>query len=170
MKRDVVLMGSGIALVDMTEADQTNFHAWLQDMELRELIDDPRIPSLEDQKRWFTRVQEPDRKFFSLVTVPEGTLIGNGGFVEINPDEREATLRITIGHKDFRGKGLGSEAVQLLLQYAFTQAKWTRVLLKVLKTNARAIRAYEKAGFRILGEDLQDSKTIITMGVTAKSI
>lgn len=161
--RTIVLGGEKVALAAMTLQDQPQFHEWLQQKELRDLIDDQRVPTIRDQTLWFERVQKPDRTFFSLVTVPDGMLIGNGGFVDIDPKRSEATLRITIGHPDFRGKGLGSEAVTLLVRYGFELAKWRRINLKVLKTNERAIRSYEKSGFKVTAEHLQEGKTVFTM-------
>lgn len=157
--------GTSISLVAMTEADQTKFCVWLQSEELRSLIDDPRVPGLEDQMKWFSRVQKPDRKFFSLVTAQEKTLIGNCGFVDINSAPQEATLRITIGNPDYRGKGLGSEAVSLLVQYGFESMSLKRIFLKVLATNARAIRTYEKVGFTKTSEETKEGKTIQTMSL-----
>lgn len=162
--RTLVLTGKRIALAIMTEADQEFFRRWLVDnAELRSLIQDSRIPTPEDQKRWFRRVQESDRKFFSLVTMPEYILVGNAGFVAIDSFSQSAVLRITIGHPDFLSKGLGGEAIQLLVRYAFMQAGWSFLTLQVLETNTRAIRAYEKAGFTLLSKDLRDGQMILTM-------
>jgi RimJ/RimL family protein N-acetyltransferase len=168
--RTIVLSGKRVALAVMTEADQPSFQSWLAgNPDLRALIDDHRVPTLEDQQRWFERVRQPDRKFFSLVTVPSGELIGNAGFVDIDASAGTATLRITIGHPDALGKGLGSEAVELLTEYAFSVVRWKLLTLKVLKDNVRAVRTYEKAGFVKTGEDLQDGKTICTMTLEADS-
>ncbi len=165
MHRDIVLSGERVALATMTEADQAKFCVWLQSDALRDLIDDPRVPTLDDQLQWFKRIQKPDRKFFSLVTMPEMTLVGNCGFVEIDDVKNEAVLRITIGNPDFRGKGLGTEAVSLLLQHARTHSGWKRVTLKVLKSNIRALRTYEKSGFRTTGEETKQNKPILTMSL-----
>ena len=169
MKRDTIMSGTAAALSHMTEADQTKFCLWLQSDELRSLIDDSRVPGLEDQMQWFKRVQQPDRKFFSLITVPDGTLIGNCGFVDIDPAHQEATLRITIGNPDYRGKGLGTEAVSLLVHYGFESMSLKRILLKVLATNTRAIRTYEKAGFLPSSEEVKEGKTIVTMSLMKPS-
>lgn len=163
--RKVVLAGRNVSLTQMTESDQTKFCVWLQSDELRTLIDDPRVPGLEDQMKWFLRVQKPDRRFFSLITVSDSQLIGNCGFVDIDPARQEATLRITIGNPDYTGKGLGSEAVQLLVRYGFESMSLKRILLKVLSTNSRAIRTYEKAGFVKESEEKTDGKTILTMSL-----
>lgn len=161
--REIILSGQRIALARMTSEDQPMFCEWLQSDELRSLIDDHRIPTLKDQMQWFTRIQQPDRQFFSLLTLPDHCLIGNAGFVDIDSEKQEATLRITIGDPDQRGKGFGTEAVQLLVRYASEVFGWRRVNLKVVQTNVRAIRSYEKAGFILDGEHLQNGKTICTM-------
>ncbi|GEM_PF-1433047 len=168
--RTLVLVGGRVALAEMTEEDQPHFQCWLSgNVKLRELIDDHHIPTMEDQMKWFKRIQEPDRKFFSLVTVPGHTLIGNAGFVQIDPQGGSAVLRITIGNPGYLGKGLGSEAVALLVRYAFQHAGWDLLNLKVLKGNSRAVRTYEKNGFKVIREDLRDGKTILTMALDRPS-
>ena len=75
----------------------------------------------------------------------------------------EATLRITIGDPNAHGKGYGTEAVQLLLKHSFEVMGMKRVLLKVLKSNKRAVRIYEKAGFSVLSENIENDRAILTM-------
>lgn len=162
-KRTFVLTSTFIGLAEMTAADQPQFQQWQQNEELRRLIDDHRIPTMEDQLNWFARVQQPDRQFFSLVTLPEETLIGHGGFVEIDEEEGVATLRITIGSPDATGKGYGTEATALLTKYGFKDRGWKKIILKVLETNERAIGAYAKVGFVSVAKDVQDGKTVVTM-------
>lgn len=164
-KRMIVVSGSKVALARMIEADQPSFQRWLQSSELRDLIDDPRIPTLADQHNWFKRVQEPDRKFFSLLELPDFRLIGNCGFVDIDKSAGTATLRITIGHPEARGKGFGTEAVNLLIREGFDVEELKVINLKVLAANARAIRAYEKSGFKRTGEHVQDGKSFVTMSI-----
>lgn len=163
MERTIILNGKLVALAEMIEADQKQFWEWMQSPELRTLIADSRVPSMEDQMHWFQRATEPDRKFFSVVTISDETLIGNCGFVDIDRKKNEATLRITIGNPASRGKGLGSEAVELLVRYGFEEMKLDRILLKVGSTNERAIKAYQNVGFEEVSKDVKEGKTIITM-------
>ena len=46
------------------------------------------------------------------------------------------------------GKGYGTEATRTILSFAFNELNLHRVELEVYDFNARAIRTYEKAGFR----------------------
>lgn len=50
-----------------------------------------------------------------------------------------------------RGRGLGTAATRLALDYAFHVTNLRMVWLKVLEPNTRAVRAYEKAGFHVAG-------------------
>lgn len=64
---------------------------------------------------------------------------------------RNAEFFIQLG-ADGRGKGIGTEATRLTLDYAFHISNLANVYLTVIAANTAAIRAYEKAGFRIIGE------------------
>ena len=49
------------------------------------------------------------------------------------------------------GRGYASEAIGLLLGYAVRVLGLRKLLLEVLASNERAIRSYERAGFRTVG-------------------
>ena len=73
-------------------------------------------------------------------------------------DNGSVLFHITIGERDAWGRGLGTETTQLMLAHAFERLALHRVGLTVFSYNTRAIRAYEKAGFRIEGR-LRDAIT-----------
>ncbi len=133
----------------MTADDQPIFQQWLAgSAELRLLIDNPHVPTMQDQLAWFANLEaRNDRKLFSIVTHPDGVLIGNGGFVDIDQAKKSAMFRITIGHPEFVGKGFGTQAIRLLLAYGFNELGYKMINLSVLKVNARAIASYKKVGF-----------------------
>lgn len=132
----------------MLEEDQPFFQKWhAESPELRALIDDHSIPTMEDQRRWFERSKQTDRCMFSIVLADDQALIGHGGFVEIDGVKRTAQLRITIGNPAYWGRGLGTEATKLLVEYGCSKLQLTAIWLRVLPSNTRAIRSYEKVGF-----------------------
>jgi diamine N-acetyltransferase len=67
---------------------------------------------------------------------------------------RNAEFFILLGDAG-RGRGIGTEATRLTLDYAFHITNLHNVYLTVLAPNAAGIRAYEKAGFRVIGERRQ---------------
>lgn len=77
--------------------------------------------------------------------------IGSVYLRDIDNNFRSAEYGIFIGEDDFRGKGYGSEAARLIVDYAFKNLNLHRIFLRVLKKNCAAIRSYKKVGFVVEG-------------------
>jgi RimJ/RimL family protein N-acetyltransferase len=73
--------------------------------------------------------------------------IGFCALFGVDETSRTAALGITIGDKDYWGKGYGREAIILLVDYAFRLRNLRRVWLTVHGRNTRALRAYQASGF-----------------------
>ncbi|MFI0219979.1 GNAT family N-acetyltransferase [Streptomyces lydicus] len=88
---------------------------------------------------------------FTIYDLSSGTPTP-AGVATLLPDHsvRTAEYVIMLG-PEARGRGLGSAATQLTLDYAFHITNLRMVWLKVLAPNTAGIRAYEKAGFRTVG-------------------
>jgi RimJ/RimL family protein N-acetyltransferase len=74
-------------------------------------------------------------------------LIGNCGIHDINWKNRVGEAGIVIGERPYQNKGYGSEAMELLLEYAFSTVNLNRIELNVYDYNSRAIKLYKKLGF-----------------------
>jgi diamine N-acetyltransferase len=64
---------------------------------------------------------------------------------------RTATFAIGIGDPERRGKGLGTEATRLALEYGFNVLGLHNIMLSVHADNEAGVRAYRRAGFREIG-------------------
>ncbi|MCG7523440.1 GNAT family N-acetyltransferase [Streptomyces sp. OfavH-34-F] len=74
------------------------------------------------------------------------------GVTTLLPDDAVRTAEFVVMlAREARGRGLGTEATRLTLDYAFHVACLRMVWLKVLAPNAAGITAYERAGFRHAG-------------------
>ena len=71
--------------------------------------------------------------------------------MNVDSVHQQAELGIFIGEKDYWDKGLGTEAVKLLLDYGFNLLNLHNILLKVFSYNERAIKCYKKVGFKEIG-------------------
>jgi len=127
---------------------------WLNDWELRRFLA-PILPhpyTLEDEEGWFNRQrEEQNARRFAILTCAEGRLLGDCGLHQLDWTNRHAIFGIFIGDKDYWGKGYGTDATRALLRYAFEEANLHRIELEVFAFNSRAIRMYEKVGFRVEG-------------------
>ena len=75
-------------------------------------------------------------------------VIGEGGFLRIYHPWRSSDISIILGEKSAWGKGYGSEAMALMLDYGFGHLNLHRISLGVFDFNEAAIRFYEKTGFK----------------------
>jgi RimJ/RimL family protein N-acetyltransferase len=105
------------------------------------------ISELEEKKE-----RSSNSTYFRLRTIEDDTLIGFVVIHSIEWNNRVGSLAIGIGDPNYQNKGFGSEALQLILRYAFHELNLHRVGLDVIGYNGRAIRAYEKAGFIVEGK------------------
>ncbi|NLF03082.1 MAG: GNAT family N-acetyltransferase [Anaerolineales bacterium] len=84
---------------------------------------------------------------FGIRRLTDDALIGTVGFYEIEWSNGVAELGIGIGEPENWNQGYGTEALALVLRFAFQELNFHRVTLTVLAYNARAIAVYEHAGF-----------------------
>lgn len=130
------------------DKDSEKFSLWARDSDYLRLLDiSPATryaPKLT--REWFEK-ENNSGHFFMIHTLEEDKVIG---FIELDGFDwcaGNAWVGIGIGDADYRGKGYGTDAMKILIRYAFTELNLHRVNLCVFDFNKRAIRSYEKAGF-----------------------
>jgi aminoglycoside 6'-N-acetyltransferase len=80
-----------------------------------------------------------------------GEVVGAILFVEEpSPDYRHATVDVFL-HPDWQGKGLGTDAVRTVARYLMHDRGHHRLAIDPAADNERAIRTYERVGFRRVG-------------------
>ncbi len=89
--------------------------------------------------------------FFSIIDLENEQVIGRVLLFSFDPVNRTAMVGILIGEKEFRGRGYGSEALVLMLDYAFNLLNLHNVMLGVFAFNERAVQTYRKLGFNEIG-------------------
>lgn len=147
--RTEVTRQSRVVLSPITIADAPALFNWINDRELV-LFNAPFRPVHEaSHSEWLKGLaQRRDLVAFAIRLRRGGSLIGICQLTGINQVSRSADLQIRIGVTGARGKGLGLEAVQLLLSFGFRDLNLHRIALQVFATNTRAIKTYAAAGFR----------------------
>lgn len=105
--------------------------------------------SMERLKKHFNEEDNQTRQF--ILTNNEQEQLGLIGFYEIEHRHRHAEFGIAID-PIHQGKGYAKHAIRLALDYAFLVLNLHKVYLIVVKTNEKASYLYERAGFQIEGE------------------
>lgn len=90
----------------------------------------------------------PSSYFFTIRTLESDKLIGELNLDVVNWSGRDAFVGVGIGETEYWSKGYGTDTMNILLRFAFSEINLKRVTLTVFAYNPRAIRSYEKAGFQ----------------------
>jgi RimJ/RimL family protein N-acetyltransferase len=143
------LRGAHVELTAVRDADRERLFEWINDRE-EVILNSSYSPVHErDHIAWFDHIRSrSDVVLFAIRSLVSGELIGSCQLLNVDYRHSTADLQIRIGAREARSKGYGTEAVRMLVLHAFRDIGLARVQLQVFATNQRAIRVYEKAGFR----------------------
>lgn len=147
MISESVLAGQTVRLRPVEERDLPHFVRWLADPEVRRWLGAvDSAPTLDEEYEWYEGKRgDPDNILWAIET-REGRLIGTIE-LRVTPHARRAEMGIAIQDKTQWGKGFGTDAVRLVLEYVFQELDLNRVELMADEENTRALRCYEKCGF-----------------------
>ncbi len=154
-----MIYGDLVRLRGVERTDLEQFVAWLNDPEVIAGLVIYAPLSLTYEEGWFESVtKRPHDEHPLAIEVQQGAewqMIGNCSFYDLDWRCRSAKVGIFIGDKNFWNKGYGTSVMRLLLQHGFQTLNLNRIGLDVYENNPRAIKAYEKAGFRLEGRARQ---------------
>lgn len=127
------------------------FLKWFNDPEITQYLKMYKPLTRDWEEEWFKALKhKEDMVHFSIYLLdkekPE-KIIGNCAIHNIDSKNRACTCGITIGEKDYQGKGYGTEAMEMLLEYGFNTLNMNRIELSVWEFNTRAYKTYQKVGF-----------------------
>ena len=147
--------GQQVMLREYRSDDLSGIRKWTNDLEsVRYLSTRYWMPqSLTDAADFLDHAMRAGSNgaFFVIADPQDEHYLGQIDLFSINWKLRSAEMAIVLGSEAQRGKGIGSEAIGLLLDFAFRMLGLERVELEVSTENNRAIRCYQKAGFVLEG-------------------
>ena len=142
--------GRLIRLRALERRDVDANHAFINDYEtVRGMLSGIPFPaSMEDEYRWLEQQSSYSRGEYQFAVEDfEGDLVGRCGVTRLDWKNRVAELGIMIG-TPYRGRGYGSEAMELLCDFCFREMNLHKLKVSVFAFNEAAIRCYEKNGFQ----------------------
>lgn len=126
------------------------------DLQLSTDGDAPPVSDVQTRTFWEDIITDPDSelRYFAIEPLADGysgQFVGACSLQHIDMRNRYAELAIWMAAPHFRGLGYGTDAVQILLRYAFDVVRLDKVQLGVYDFNEAGLRSYERAGFRYEG-------------------
>lgn len=146
------MTGKRVMLREYRQDDFPHIRKWVNDRATTEYLSPIFwFPQTEaDTTDFLNRAMRaaPNAAYFVIADIKDESYIGQMDIFEINWKIRKGILGTVIGSEAARGKGYGTEALKLMQDYAFGVLGLERLELDVYAQNARAVRCYEKAGFK----------------------
>lgn len=144
------LTGEKVRLVLLEKQEDIDvWSGWFRNLEYCRMLDtDPaRLFSPASIKEWLEKEMD-HYALFGIRKLDDDQLIGFVDLSGIDATARSAWTGIGIGESQHWGKGYGTDAMRLLLRYAFDTLNLHRVNLNVFEYNPRGYRSYIKCGFQ----------------------
>jgi len=132
------------------------FARWSHDSEYLRLLDSSPANqfSVKQLIEWIEKEQKKDPPAFyafQIRSLEDNRPVGFIGLDGTAFPHGEMFVGIGLGERELWGKGFGTDAMKVILRFAFQELNLRRVSLNTFEYNPRAIRSYEKAGFRYEG-------------------
>lgn len=159
IKRGISIFSSKrIRLRKVDRNDIERYHSWRNDTDVM-FSTNPSLDlySFEDTKDFVENVliNAASSKSYIIVEMTKEISIGITSLINIDFKNRNAECIIDIGEKEYWGQGYGTEALHILVNYAFQELNLHRVSLRVFSFNEKAIHLYKKLGFKEEGTSRQ---------------
>lgn len=153
MKYFKKLVGEKVYLSPPREEDIEKYTKWLNDFNTTDYLGrSSKICTVEAEKEWYDKNSKIENGVtFAIIENETNKIVGNCGIEKIDYINRTGILGIFIGVEEARNKGYGKESVKLLLDFGFNYLNLHSIELKVMSFNKRAIKCYEKCGFKEIG-------------------
>ncbi len=151
------LQNGRLAIRELIEEDKQLMVKWLSDPEVLQYYEGRDRPAdlAQVEEDFFGEAGDESR----CLILYEKNPIGYVQFYPIGDEEREIygyfdALNTIYGMDQFIGevsywnKGIGTQLVEMVVNYLFTDRKADRIVMDPQTWNERAIRCYEKSGFK----------------------
>jgi RimJ/RimL family protein N-acetyltransferase len=153
---DVIVPGEKVYLGQPRKELAPVYRRWINDLHVATglgVINDQVMPMTDqDEEEWFDAIRKDSSGVtFTIYERDTERPLGNVSLMSIKRPNRSAELGIVIGERSAQGKGYGTEATRLMLDYGFTLLGLNRIWLEFVDRNEAARRAYERAGFKEVG-------------------
>lgn len=155
MVNERIIEGDCIYLRNVRMNDVTEkYYQWLNCPETNQYLESRYTPqSLESISNYIkTMNSKEDEPFFAICWKNNQKHIGNIKLGPVNWIHKRADIGLLIGEKKYWRRGVATEAIRLVGNYAFKNLNLNKLTAGCHVKNIGSVRAFQKAGFTIEGE------------------
>lgn len=154
-----MISSGGVALRFATKQDRRAIYEWMGQSELTPFMMGPPLFPDAPIPTWEQFLADYVDDYFdgarpevgqSFLIEAEGEAVGHVSYSVVDLDRKLAELDVWLSCEKVCGHGYGVDALEALIGYLHGTLGLTDFILRPSARNPRAIRAYGKAGFRVL--------------------
>lgn len=129
--------------------DALLWQTWDIDPEIQAHMPEPKneVGDISAQYEYIEECESDEDGYYWSIETKDGVTIGTVSLFEINPHHKIADLGIVIGDKKYWGKGVATEVVNTIKEYAFTILGIERINAEIEEENLPMKKVFEKIGF-----------------------
>ncbi len=164
------IKGEKVTLRPYQKEDISAWQRWDVDEEVQRYMPEPKNTPISDEKQlaYLEECREDaEGVYWSIVWNETQKLIGTISLTDMNRHHGVAELGVVIGEKEYWGKGVASEAIQLVLDSARSELGLRRITAEYEEGNDGMRNVLEKNGFQqecvCVGSRTKDGKPINTV-------
>lgn len=144
------LQGEQIFLRRLSENDATQDYVdWMNDPEINQYLESRfYTQTIESTKAFINSVTNDNNYQFGIFEKETGKHIGNIKVGSINHFHKYADVGFLIGDKSYWGRGIATEAIKLITEFAFKTLGLHKVIGGAYAPNKGSIKAFLKNGYQ----------------------
>ncbi len=148
------LSGRIVNLRPFAKTDLPTLVRWVNDPEVRDFVSIVFPQTEKAEEEWLNKLGSNHDNITLAIETKDGVLIGSMGLHKIHWVNRNGTTGALIGEKEYWGKGFGTDAKMILLDYAFNSLGLHKICSEVIAFNERSLRYSLHCGYRVEGRKI----------------
>ena len=150
MKNKKKLKEKGLVLRPITESDTDLIVCWRNKESVKKNFLYRSDFTAETHRKWFREKVQTGNVVQFIIEMQnkvQSVPVGSTYLRDIDYENSSAEFGIFIGEDSARGKGVGTTAAKMILDYGHNELGLHRIFLRLLADNIVAYKSYRKAGF-----------------------
>jgi RimJ/RimL family protein N-acetyltransferase len=166
---DVVLADDKLRLRPIRELDWELIYKWCNDPEVLYFSDGPGVKGYDLDTIKNSIFEAGSRSRYCFVMEAEGEVIGECWLQKMNlarilkqyPSKDCRRIDLTIGEKQYWGKGYGTRAIRMLTEFGFSKENADMIFgCNIDSYNPRSLKAFQKNGYELHAENRHDDSSV----------
>lgn len=147
----VFLSGKLVNLRPISKLDIPTITRWINNPEVRHYLSTIFPQTEKAEEEWYEKISNSKTDIVLVIETKAGVAIGLMGIHRIDWVNRNATTGAVIGEKEYWGKGYGTDAKMILLEYIFHTLNIHKVGSSVFTFNKRSLHYSLHCGYKVEG-------------------